>query len=283
MDHFADVNADVKSDVNADINVDLTADVTIPTPKAKPDWTRWLSLVFIFVSAIIAWKSKEIVHFLINTFNDLKHRFYKPAAPASAICKSDLMNDFIGAHMQSHNDALSQMEEMIVDSTQGEASESSHIPFHTTTESMFSLTSDAPKPAGSLELPYEEYDCELDQVLEEASISEKEEHQPLTPLPTPEHVPSTPNLKPVTVQTVPVPTIQEPAPVMAPEQTPGHRAELVPEPVHEPVPVPEAPKPDVSVRNEVTEQTTSEPVHVQEAGDTKKARKRKPKMSELVD
>lgn len=282
MDHFADVNADVKSDVNADINVDLIADVTIPPPKAKPDWTRWLSLIFIFVSAIIAWKSKEIVHFLINTFNDLKHRFYKPAAPASAICKSDLMNDFIGAHMQSHNDALSQMEEMIVDSTQGEASESSHIPFHTTPESMFSFTSEAPKPAGSVELPYEceEYDCELDQVLEEASIPEKEERQPLAPLPTPEHVPSAPNTKHVTVLTA-----LEPPTVMAPEQTPVHRAEPAPEPVPEPVPVREATKPDVSVLNEVTEEApaSTEPVHVQEVGDTKKTRKRKPKMAELVD
>lgn len=254
MDHFADVNADVKSDVNADVNVDMIADVTIPPPKTKPEWTKWLSLIFIFVSAIIAWKSKEIVHFLINTFNDLKHRFYKPAAPASAICKSDLMNDFIGSHMQSQNDALSQMEEMIVDSTQGEASDSSHIPFHTSPDPLFHVyNSDTQKPTGSVEALYEneEYEYEVDPAFEVASIPEPEQNHTLSPVPTPEPVP-------------------EPVPV------PEHLAE----PVH----VCKEPKPDDAP--EQAHVAVTEPVVqslAQDAGDTKKVRKRKPKMVDLVD
>jgi len=281
MDHFADVNADVKSDVNVDVNADMIADVTISQTKPKPEWTKWLSLIFIFVCAIIAWKSKEIVHFLINSFNDLKHRFYKPAAPASAICKSDLMNDFIGSHMQSQNDALSQMEEMIVDSTQGEASDSLYMPFHTSPEPLFALhTSETQKHQGSVELPYEceEDNCELDQVLQEASISKQDEHKPLAPVHAPEHVPApAPHPTPVTVPTTP-----EPAPPLAPEP-PSHRAELVH--VHK------DPKPDVpgsSAPNEATAEAPAagtEPIqsNVQDGGDIKKVRKRKPKMVDLVD
>ena len=107
-----------------DVCDDLQKDSQADTPKQRTDWTRWISLAILFVCAIVAWKSKEIVHFMINTLNDLKHRFCKPAAPACAISKSDLMNDFIGA--QNDMEVLSQMEEMLLDSsTQCDASDNS--------------------------------------------------------------------------------------------------------------------------------------------------------------
>jgi len=107
-----------------DVCDDLQKDSQADTPKQRTDWTRWISLAILFVCAIVAWKSKEIVHFIINTFNDLKHRFCKPAAPACAISKSDLMNDFVGA--QNDMEVLSQMEEMLLDSsTQCDASDNS--------------------------------------------------------------------------------------------------------------------------------------------------------------
>lgn len=107
-----------------DVCDDLQKDSQTEAPKQRTDWTRWISLAILFVCAIVAWKSKEIVHFMINTFNDLKHRFCKPAAPACAISKSDLMNDFIGA--QNDMEVLSQMEEMLLDSsTQCDVSDNS--------------------------------------------------------------------------------------------------------------------------------------------------------------
>ena len=99
-----------------------TDDVPVPVPElpnSKPDWSRWISLLILGVCAIIAWKAKEIVHFFINAFNNVKHRFYKPSAPVSAISKSDLMNDFLGV---TNMNALDEMEEMLL-STKCEVSE----------------------------------------------------------------------------------------------------------------------------------------------------------------
>ena len=53
-----------------DVCDDLQKDSQADTPKQRTDWTRWISLAILFVCAIVAWKSKEIVHFIINTFND---------------------------------------------------------------------------------------------------------------------------------------------------------------------------------------------------------------------
>lgn len=86
-------------------------ETNIEIKNKKCEWKKWVTLGLICICAIIAWKAKEIVHFCINSFNDLKHRLYKPSAPAKAISKDELMHDYLTT--QSF-DVLNEMEEMSV-------------------------------------------------------------------------------------------------------------------------------------------------------------------------
>lgn len=90
------------------------------------EWKKWVTLGMICICAIIAFKAKEIVHFCINSFNDLKHKLYKPSAPAKAISKDELMHDYLAT--QSF-DVLNEMEEISVNC---EASENAAKDLHDT-------------------------------------------------------------------------------------------------------------------------------------------------------
>ena len=86
-------------------------ETNVEIKNTKCEWKKWVTLGLICICAIIAWKAKAIVHFCINSFNDLKHRLYKPSAPAKAISKDELMHDYLAT--QSF-DVLNEIEEMSV-------------------------------------------------------------------------------------------------------------------------------------------------------------------------